>query len=338
MLDAPLIILVVVLALVFDFINGFHDTANAIATCVSTRAIRPGLAIIGTAVLNFLGAMISTGVAKTIGGDIVVSPAMINELIIVAGLAGAIVWNLLTWWFGMPSSSSHALIGGMIGAIVISVGASALNDWGIIKIVLSLILSPTIALLVGWVIMKILFIICHSFKPAKVNMTANRLQVVSAALMAFSHGSNDAQKSMGIITLALVSGGFISSLEVPTLVKFLCAMAMALGTSVGGWKIIRTVGGKIFKMHPIHGFAADLNSAVVIFSATLLHLPVSTTHVVSGSIMGVGSAQRVKAVHWSVARQMVTAWVMTIPCTAIMGAVAYVVISHVMMFVVPNLH
>lgn len=338
MLDAPLIILVVVLALVFDFINGFHDTANAIATCVSTRAIRPGLAIIGTAVLNFLGAMISTGVAKTIGGDIVVSPAMINELIIVAGLAGAIVWNLLTWWFGMPSSSSHALIGGMIGAIVISVGSSALNDWGIIKIVLSLILSPTIALLVGWVIMKILFVICHSFKPAKVNMTANRLQVVSAALMAFSHGSNDAQKSMGIITLALVSGGFISSLEVPTLVKFLCAMAMALGTSVGGWKIIRTVGGKIFKMHPIHGFAADLNSAVVIFSATLLHLPVSTTHVVSGSIMGVGSAQRVKAVHWSVARQMVTAWVMTIPCTAVMGAVAYVVISHVMMFVVPNLH
>lgn len=338
MLDAPLIILVVVLALVFDFINGFHDTANAIATCVSTRAIRPGLAIVGTAILNFIGAMISTGVAKTIGGDIVMSPAMINELIIVAGLAGAIVWNLITWWFGMPSSSSHALIGGMIGAIVISVGAGALNDWGIIKIVLSLILSPTIAISVGWVIMKILFIICHSFKPTKVNMTANRLQVLSAALMAFSHGSNDAQKSMGIITLALVSGGFITNLEVPTLVKFLCAAAMALGTSVGGWKIIRTVGGKIFKMHPIHGFAADLNSAVVIFSATLLHLPVSTTHVVSGSIMGVGSAQRVKAVHWSVARQMVTAWVMTIPCTAVMGALAYIIITHVMMFVVPNLH
>lgn len=337
MLDAPLIILVVVLALVFDFINGFHDTANAIATCVSTRAIRPGLAIVGTAVLNFIGAMISTGVAKTIGGDIVISPALINELIIVAGLVGAIIWNLLTWWFGMPSSSSHALIGGMIGAIVISVGASALNDWGIIKIVLSLILSPLTAIVMGWIIMKILFLICHSFKPAKVNMTANRLQVLSAALMAFSHGSNDAQKSMGIITLALVSGGFISSLEVPTLVKFLCAAAMALGTSVGGWKIIRTVGGKIFKMHPIHGFAADLNSAVVIFSATLLHLPVSTTHVVSGSIMGVGSAQRVKAVHWSVARQMVTAWVMTIPCTAIMGAISYVVITHVMLSVVPHL-
>lgn len=337
MLDTPLIILVIVLALAFDFINGFHDTANAIATCVSTRAIRPGLAIIGTAVLNFIGAMISTGVAKTIGGDIVTSPAMINELVIIAGLTGAIVWNLITWWFGMPSSSSHALIGGMIGAVAFSVGAAALNDWGIIKIFLSLILSPISAIIIGYIIMKLLFVICHSFKPAKVNMTANRLQILSAALMAFSHGSNDAQKSMGIITLALVSGGFIQTMKVPTLVKILCALAMALGTSVGGWKIIRTVGGKIFKMHPIHGFAADLNSAVVIFSATLLHLPVSTTHVVSGSIMGVGSAQRVKAVHWSVARQMVTAWVMTIPCTAVIGAASYFVISHIMVVVIPNL-
>ena len=337
MLDTPLIILVIVLALAFDFINGFHDTANAIATCVSTRAIRPGLAIIGTAVLNFIGAMISTGVAKTIGGDIVPSPAMIIELVIIAGLTGAIVWNLITWWFGMPSSSSHALIGGMIGAVAFSVGAAALNDWGIIKIFLSLILSPISAIIIGYIIMKLLFVICHSFKPAKVNMTANRLQILSAALMAFSHGSNDAQKSMGIITLALVSGGFIQTMEVPTLVKILCALAMALGTSVGGWKIIRTVGGKIFKMHPIHGFAADLNSAVVIFSATLLHLPVSTTHVVSGSIMGVGSAQRVKAVHWSVARQMVTAWVMTIPCTAVIGAASYFVISHIMVVVIPNL-
>lgn len=337
MLDTYFIIMVVILALVFDFINGFHDTANAIATCVSTRAIRPGIAIVGTAVLNFIGAMISTGVAKTIGGDIVVSPAMINELIIIAGLVGAIIWNLLTWWFGMPSSSSHALIGGMIGAIIISVGTTALNDWGIIKIILSLIISPITAIVMGYIIMHILFSICHSYKPAKVNITANRLQVVSAALMAFSHGSNDAQKSMGIITLALVSGGFIDSLEVPTIVKFLCAAAMALGTSVGGWKIIRTVGGKIFKMHPIHGFAADLNSAVVIFSATMLHLPVSTTHVVSGSIMGVGAAQRIKAVHWSVARQMVTAWVLTIPGTALMGAASYCLISYVMVHILPNL-
>lgn len=277
--DTSLIILVVVLALTFDFINGFHDTANAIATCVSTRAIRPGVAIIGTAILNFLGAMISTGVAKTIGGDIVTSASMINEVIIVAGLIGAIVWNLVTWWFGMPSSSSHALIGGIIGAVIISVGVSALNGWGILKIVLSLVISPVAAMLIGYILMKIVFAICHSYKPAKVNLTANRLQVISAALMAFSHGSNDAQKSMGIITLALLSGGFIGTLEVPDIVKLLCAAAMAAGTSVGGWKIIRTVGGKIFKMHPIHGFTADLNSSLVIFSATLLHLPVSTTHV-----------------------------------------------------------
>ena len=326
--DTSLIILVVVLALTFDFINGFHDTANAIATCVSTRAIRPGVAIVGTAILNFLGAMISTGVAKTIGGDIVTSASMINEVIIVAGLIGAIIWNLVTWWFGMPSSSSHALIGGIIGAVIISVGVSALNGWGILKIVLSLIISPVAAMAVGYVLMKIVFAICHSYKPAKVNLTANRLQIISAALRAFSHGSNDAQKSMGIITLALLSGGFIGSLEVPDIVKLLCAAAMACGTSVGGWKIIRTVGGKIFKMHPIHGFAADLNSSLVIFSATMLHLPVSTTHVVSGSIMGVGSAERVKAVHWDVARQMVTAWVMTIPCTALMGAISYLIVHN----------
>ena len=313
--EMSLLIMVVLLALTFDFINGFHDTANAIATCVSTRAIRPGVAIVG--------AMISTGVAKTIGGDIVMSPDLVNEMVIISGLVGAIIWNLLTWWFGMPSSSSHALIGGIIGSVLVSAGAAALNGWGIMKIVL----SPVTAMLVGFLVMKLIFALCHSYKPAAVNLTANRLQIVSAALMAFSHGSNDAQKSMGIITLALVSGGFIETLEVPDIVKLLCAAAMALGTSVGGWKIIRTVGGKIFKMHPVHGFAADLNSAIVILSATLLHLPVSTTHVVSGSIMGVGSAQRVKAVHWDVARSMVVAWVMTIPCTAIMGGIAYLVLT-----------
>lgn len=329
MLDTSLIILVVLLALCFDFINGFHDTANAIATSVSTRAIRPGVAIAGTAVLNFIGAMISTGVAKTIGGDIVASPALVNTLIISAGLIGAIIWNLLTWWFSLPSSSSHALIGGLMGAVLISAGASALNFWGIGKIVLSLILSPLTAIVTGFILMKLVFAIFHAAKPAKVNLVAKRLQIFSAALMAFSHGSNDAQKSMGIITLALVSGGFIGTMEVPIIVKLLCAISMSLGTTVGGRKIIRTVGGKIFKMHPIHGFTADVNSATVIFTATLLHLPVSTTHVVSGSIMGVGSAQRIKAVHWSIAQQMVAAWVMTIPCTSLMGAVAYFILAHI---------
>lgn len=321
-----LIFLVIILALAFDFVNGFHDTANAIATCVSTRAVPPAVAIIMSAVLNFAGAMISTGVAKTIGGDIVQSANMVNEVVIIAALVGAITWNLITWWFGMPSSSSHALVGGIIGSVIISVGFMGLNGYGILKIFLSLVLSPVAALVVGWITLHVIFAICHSFRPASVNDNCNRLQVVSAALMAFAHGSNDAQKSMGIITLALLSGGYIGALEVPTFVKILCALAMALGTSVGGWKIIRTVGGKIFRMQPVHGFSADLNSAIVIFGATLLHLPVSTTHVVSGSIMGVGAAQRVKAVHWDVARQMVTAWILTIPATAILGAIAYLVL------------
>ncbi len=321
-----LIFLVIALALIFDFVNGFHDTANAIATCVSTRAVPPAVAIIMSAILNFAGAMISTGVAKTIGGDIVQSASMVNEVVIIAALVGAITWNLITWWFGMPSSSSHALVGGIIGSVIISVGFMGLNGYGILKIFLSLVLSPVAALVLGWITLHVIFIICHSFKPAAVNDNCNRLQVLSAALMAFSHGSNDAQKSMGIITLALLSGGYIGVFDVPTYVKILCALAMALGTSVGGWKIIRTVGGKIFRMQPVHGFAADLNSAITIFSATLLHLPVSTTHVVSGSIMGVGAAQRVKAVHWDVARQMVTAWILTIPATAVLGAIAYLIL------------
>ena len=327
MLDMSLIIMVVVLALVFDFINGFHDTANAIATCVSTRAIRPGVAIVGTAILNFLGAMISTGVAKTIGGDIVVSPTLVNEMIIIAGLVGAIIWNLLTWWVGMPSSSSHALIGGMIGAIIVSAGVAALNGWGILKIVLTLIISPVSAIITGFIIMKIIFAVCHSFKPAKVNLAANRLQVVSAALMAFSHGSNDAQKAMGIIALALLSGGYIETMEIPIWVKMACATSMALGTSAGGWRIISTMGTKIFKMESINGFAADLNSSIVIFTATFLHLPVSTTHVVSGSIMGIGSAERVRAVHWGVARSMLVAWVVTIPISALMSAIIFKIID-----------
>ena len=321
-----LIFIVIALALIFDFVNGFHDTANAIATCVSTRAVPPAVAIIMSAVLNFAGAMISTGVAKTIGGDIVQSASMVNEVIIIAALSGAIIWNLITWWFGMPSSSSHALVGGIIGAVIFSVGFMGLNGYGILNIFLSLVLSPIVALVVGWITLHVIFAICHSFKPATVNDNCNRLQVVSAALMAFAHGSNDAQKSMGIITLALLSGGYIGSFDVPMYVKLLCAFAMALGTSVGGWKIIRTVGGKIFRMQPVHGFSADLNSAIVIFGATLLHLPVSTTHVVSGSIMGVGAAQRVKAVHWDVARQMLTAWIMTIPCSALLCGIVYLIL------------
>ncbi|MBR4151694.1 MAG: inorganic phosphate transporter [Selenomonadaceae bacterium] len=318
-----LIFIVIILALIFDFINGFHDTANAIATSVSTRALYPNHAIMLAATLNFVGAMVSTGVAKTIGGGIVSSASIIDEKTIIAALVGAITWNLFTWRIGLPSSSSHALIGGLIGAVLISAGMSGLNWLGIGKIFLGLIASPAIAFITGIIIMNIIFRLFDRFSPHFINDKFRRMQILSAAAIAFSNGSNDAQKSMGIITLALFSGGFIAEFEVPTYVKVLCATAMAIGTATGGWRIIKTVGGKIFKLEPPSGFAADLNSSCVVFGATLLNLPVSTTHVVSGSIMGVGTAKRVNAVRWGVAQQMVKAWGITIPITAVIGAATF---------------
>ena len=304
--------LVIVLALAFDFINGFHDTANAIATCIATRSLSPRIAIIMSAFLNFVGAMVSTGVAKTIGGEIVTSPQMVDSTVLIAALFAAIVWNLFTWKIGMPSSSSHALIGGVLGAVTISYGTGAINGNGVFMIVAGLIGSPVIAMFSGYVIMTLLFILFRNVGRSKVNYISLHIQSLSAAVMAFSHGSNDAQKCMGIITLALLSGGYIGELEVPFLVKIACAFAMCAGTSVGGWRIIRTVGNKIFRLEPVNGLAADINSALTIFTATFLHLPVSTTHVVTGSIMGVGWAKRFRAVHWNVAYSMVGAWVMTI--------------------------
>ncbi|HWR38471.1 MAG TPA: inorganic phosphate transporter [Patescibacteria group bacterium] len=321
-----LIYMVVFLALAFDYINGFHDTANAIATSVSTRALSPQVAVAMAAVLNFSGALYSTGVAKTIGGDLVRAASMVSQQVIMAALVGAIIWNLITWWYGIPSSSSHALVGGVLGAVSVGSGLEAINLPGVQKIILSLILTPVIALVTGYFVMIALLWIFGRMSPSVLNSGFKRMQLLSAAMMSFSHGSNDAQKAMGIITLALLSAGAIPSLEVPTWVKFSCAMSMAMGTAVGGWKIIKTMGGKIVKLEPINGFAADLNSSLVIFGATFLHLPVSTTHVVSGSIMGVGSAKRINAVRWGVARQMLFAWVLTIPFSAAASACVYQVI------------
>ena len=321
--------LVIVLALAFDFINGFHDTANAIATCIATRSLSPRIAIIMSAFLNFVGAMVSTGVAKTIGGEIVTSPQMVDSTVLIAALFAAIVWNLFTWKIGMPSSSSHALIGGVLGAVTISYGTGAINGNGVFMIVAGLIGSPVIAMFSGYVIMTLLFILFRNVGRSKVNYISLHIQSLSAAVMAFSHGSNDAQKCMGIITLALLSGGYIGELEVPFLVKIACAFAMCAGTSVGGWRIIRTVGNKIFRLEPVNGLAADINSALTIFTATFLHLPVSTTHVVTGAIMGVGWAKRFRAVHWNVAYSMVGAWVMTIPSTAAVGALVYILIRYI---------
>jgi len=325
--DLTLLYLVVFFALAFDYINGFHDTANAIATSVSTRALSPQVAVIMAGCLNFIGALYSTGVAKTIGGDIIKSASLVNHQVIIAALFGAIVWNLLTWWFGIPSSSSHALVGGLLGAVITASGIDAINMIGIEKIFLSLVLSPIIAMGSGYLIMIGMLWIFGRFSPHSLNAGFKRMQLLSASLMSFSHGSNDAQKAMGIITLALLSSGHIPTLEVPMWVKLSCAVAMGMGTMVGGWKIIKTMGGRIFKLEPINGFAADLNSAIVIFAATNLHLPVSTTHVVSGSIMGVGSAKRVSAVRWTVAQQMLFAWILTIPFAAVTSGLMYKAIT-----------
>jgi PiT family inorganic phosphate transporter len=275
------------------------------------------------ACLNFAGAMYSTGVAKTIGSDIVTAASMVNEPIIIAAMVGAIFWNLLTWWLGIPSSSSHALIGGVMGAVIIAKGMVALKISGIVKIVLSLVLSPLLAIVCGFLVMNALFWAFRRQAPTRVNHQFKKLQILAAAMMSFAHGSNDAQKAMGIITLALVSAGYLDVFDVPFWVKIAAALAMGFGTAFGGWRIIKTMGAKIFKLEPINGFSADINSSLVIFSATLLHLPVSTTHVVSGSIMGVGAAKRINAVRWGVAQQMVMAWVLTIPSTALVSALTY---------------
>lgn len=319
-----LTIFIVVFALAFDFINGFHDTANAIATSVSTRAFTPRQAIILAATMNFIGALTFTGVAKTITKDIVDPFTLENgSLVILAALVAAIAWNLITWYYGIPSSSSHALIGSVAGAAISAAGWDVIHYQGFLKILESLIISPFLAMGVGFVIMSLFRFL---FKDANLTRTTKgfRLfQVVTAALQAYTHGTNDAQKTMGIITMALIAAEMHHSDVVPEWVRISAALAMGLGTAVGGWKIIKTVGGKIMKIRPVNGAAADLSSALVIFSATLLHLPVSTTHVISSAIMGVGAAQRVKGVKWGVARRIVLTWIITLPVSALIAGFVY---------------
>ncbi|CAM3014322.1 inorganic phosphate transporter [Paenibacillus sediminis] len=324
-MDTSLLVLgiVVFLALAFDFINGFHDTANAIATSVSTRALPPRLAILLAAVMNFVGAMLFTGVAKKIGGSVADPLKLDNGIeVVIATLIAAIIWNLVTWWFGIPSSSSHALIGALAGAVFVA-APDQLNWGGFGSIVEALVISPLLAFVVGYVVMTILKWIFAKHSPHTVNKGFRFLQIITAALQSFTHGTNDAQKAMGIITFALVSAGVQDHLEVPLWAKIAAATAMALGTSIGGWKIIKTMGTKIFKIEPINGFAADLSSASIIFTATMTHLPVSTTHVITSSILGVGSAKRFSAVKWSLAGRIVIAWVITIPIAAILAGIIY---------------
>jgi PiT family inorganic phosphate transporter len=310
------------LALCFDYVNGFHDTANAIATSVSTKALSPRAAIMVAASLNFLGALSGTAVAATIGKSIV-APEMVTGLVLITALIGAIFWNLFTWYFGIPSSSSHALIGGLVGAVIAGFGFSYVQWHGFFSIFSGLIIAPIVGLLAGSLVMTLLFWVFKTASPALTNNKFRKLQILSACMASFAHGSNDAQKSMGIITMALVSGGLLGSFQVPLWVKMACAGAMALGTAVGGWKIIRTMGGKIFRIEPINGFAADFTSSLVIYTASLMGAPVSTTHVVSSSIMGVGAAKRLRGVRWNIARQIIIAWFVTIPSSALVTMLVY---------------
>ncbi|QAY67020.1 inorganic phosphate transporter [Paenibacillus protaetiae] len=327
-MDSITLWLVVLLALGFDFINGFHDTANAIATSVSTRALKPRVAILLAATMNFVGAITFTGVAKTIGSGIA-DPAKLEHgvQVVIAALISAIVWNLATWWFGIPSSSSHALIGSLTGAVIASAGFSSVNAGGFVDIVKALIFSPLIAFTIGFIVMWLLKMIFARRSPHQINKGFRFGQIITAAFQSFSHGTNDAQKAMGIITFALVTAGIQDHFEVPLWVKLAAAASMALGTSIGGWKIIKTMGTKIFKIEPINGFAADVSSAAIILTATMIQLPVSTTHVITSSILGVGSAKRFSSVRWTLAGRIVISWVITIPITILFAAVVYWIIE-----------
>jgi PiT family inorganic phosphate transporter len=318
------------LAVLFDYINGFHDTANAIATSVSTRALSPRVAIGMSATANFLGALTGTAVAKTIGAGLIV-PQAEGGAVVAAALVGAIVWNLLTWRLGIPSSSSHALIGGLLGASAAAIGFSAWQIGGILgKVILPLIGSPIVGFAIGFALMVVIFNVFRRAHPKTMNDRFRRLQVLSAAFMAFSHGSNDAQKTMGVMTLALVSAGIIPEFKVPLWVIILAAGAISLGTAAGGWRIIRTMGSKVVKLDPVHGFAAETTAATIIFGASTLGMPVSTTHVISSAILGVGSSDRFRAVHWGVARRIGIAWVLTLPASGFVAAMAYVVLKPIL--------
>ncbi len=321
-----MLVLVIAAALIFDYVNGFHDTANAIATCVSTRALSVKAAIVMAAGLNFVGAMISTKVASTIGKGIV-DPVNVTQMVVLAGIVGAIIWDLVTWNFGLPSSSSHAIIGGIMGAVIAHTGIASLHWKGLENIVLALILSPVIGTTLGFFFMMGMMWCFRNSSPYLLNKNFRRMQILSAAIMAFSHGTADAQKSMGVITLALVSYGYLSAFQVPSWVMVICATAMALGTAAGGWRIIKTVGKDFVKLQPVHGFCVETASAGVILGASSFGLPTSTTHVITSAILGVGLSKRMSAVNWTIAYRILAAWALTIPASSLMAYVTYQVFN-----------
>jgi PiT family inorganic phosphate transporter len=320
------LLVVIALAVVFDYINGFHDTANAIATSVATRALRPQYAIVMAASFNFIGAFAGTAVAKTIGSGIV-DDATTTQAVVAAALLGAIAWNLITWRLGLPSSSSHALIGGLLGATIAATGVGALKVTGIAtKVLLPLVTSPLVGFVGAFGLTIALYWIFRRADRRSATRGFRRAQVLSAGYMAFAHGSNDAQKTMGIITLALFSARVIPSVDVPAWVIVVSATALSLGTAVGGWRIMKTMGQRVADLEPIHGFAAEVTAATVLVGTAALGMPVSTTHVISSAIMGVGSSRGTRGVRWGVARNILIAWVLTIPAAGIMGAICLLVL------------
>jgi PiT family inorganic phosphate transporter len=330
-----LAVLIIGVALIFDYINGFHDAANSIATVVATRVLTPLQAVAWAAFFNFVSAFsFGTGVATTVGSGFV-NLDLVTPYVILAGLIGAIVWDLITWWLGLPTSSSHALIGGYAGAALARVAylrgidnsfdALIVGKWPLT--ILFIVLAPLIGLVVAYILMILVFHLFRGASPARMDFYFRKLQLVSAALFSYSHGTNDAQKTMGIITGVLFTSGYLSEFSIPTWVIFAAHGAIGLGTLSGGWRIVRTMGGRLTRLKPRSGFCAETGGALSVLLATELHLPVSTTHAIAGSIAGVGSIQRFKAVRWGIAREIVWAWVLTIPMSALIACLAFVVIK-----------
>jgi PiT family inorganic phosphate transporter len=318
----PILIAVIALGLGFDLLNGIHDSSNVVATMISSRAFSPRVALTVTALAEFSGPFIfGVAVATTIGSEVVSSTA-INIVVILAALIGAILWDLFTWYLGFPSSSSHALIGGIIGAVVMGSGWHVIELQGLIKILITLLTSPFIGFIIGWILLKIIVMLSWRASP-RINGFFKHSQIITGITLALSHGANDAQKTMGIITLALVITGHLKVFAVPLWVVVVCALMIALGTSIGGWRLIRTLGGKFYKIRPINGFTSQLASSIVILGASLIGGPVSTTQVVSSSIMGSGAAERPNKVRWGVAEEIAAAWLLTIPSTALIAAGIY---------------
>ncbi len=332
-LTVILLIAVIVCALAFDYINGFHDCANSIASVVSTKVLSPRQAVLYGATLEGTGALLGVNVAKTIGAGIISSDTITLQVILCA-LITAVIWNLLTWWFGLPSSSSHALIGGLLGSAYIHAGINTINFTILTdKVIIPMFASPLVGFTIGFMVMCSFLRLFYKMKPDVINRRFRRVQIVASGLMALSHGLNDAQKTMGVITMALVTGGVIvmpqGEFNIPIYVKIICAITMAMGTMTGGWKIIKTMGSKIIKLKPISGAASDFSASSIVMLASVFGIPLSTTHVVSTSIMGVGTAIKRGAVRTNIIKNIVTAWVLTIPCCVIMSLIIYSLLKHI---------